>query len=157
MLKLLPHQERVLKENPNKALLVHEMRTGKSIIGAKWVDNSCRAGNTYIICLKGNKKEWLRYNTKATVLTKEELKKLAPTIENPTAIVVDEAHYFGSPLFLRKRSQLAEALYKLCKKYPDMHVLLLTATPIRQDAWSLHSLLCYMQRDNIKVSRIELS
>lgn len=144
MLKLLPHQERVLKENPKKALLVHEMRTGKSLIGAKWIDNPCRTGNTYIICLKGNKKEWQRYDTKATILTKEEFKKIAHTIENPTAIVVDEAHYFGSPLFLRKRSQLSEALYKLVKKYPDMDVLLLTATPIRQDAWSLHSLLCYI-------------
>lgn len=37
MFKLLPHQERVLQENPKKALLVHEMRTGKTIIGAKWM------------------------------------------------------------------------------------------------------------------------
>lgn len=142
MLKLLPHQKRVLQENPRKALLVHEMRTGKSIIGAKWIDNQCRSGNTYIICLKGNKKEWERYGTKAKVITKEEFKKM--DIKNPTAIVVDEAHYFGSPVFLRKRSQLSEKLYKLVKEYPDCDVLLLTATPIRQDAWSLHSLLCYI-------------
>lgn len=97
MFKLLPHQERVLQENPKKALLVHEMRTGKTIIGAKWIDNPCRTGNTYIICLKGNKKEWERYGTKAKVITKEEFKKM--DIKNPTAIVVDEAHYFGSPVF----------------------------------------------------------
>lgn len=142
MFKLLLHQERVLRENPRKALLVHEMRTGKSIIGAKWVDMPERNQNAYIICLKGNKKEWERYNTKAQVITKEEFKKL--DIKSPTAIVVDEAHYFGSPVFLRKRSQLSEKLYKLVKEYPNCDVLLLTATPIRQDAWSLHSLLCYI-------------
>jgi len=142
MLELFPHQKRILDENPKKALLVHEMRTGKSLIGAKWIDNQCRIGNTYIICLKANKKDWERYNTKAQVITKEEFKKL--DIKNPTAIVVDEAHYFGSPLFLRKRSQLSEKLYKLLKQYPNCDVLLLTATPIRQDAWSLHTLLCYI-------------
>ena len=67
----------------------------------------------------------------AKELAKEEFKRL--DIQNPTAIVVDEAHYFGSPLFLRKRSQLSEKLYKLLKQYPNCDVLLLTATPIRQN------------------------
>ena len=142
MLKLLPHQQRILNENPKKALLLHEMRTGKSIIGARWVDMPERNGNTYIICLKANKKDWQRYNTKAKVITKEEFKKL--DIQKPTAIVIDEAHFFASPVFLRKRSQLSEKMYKLLKDNPDCHVLLLTATPIRQDAWSLHTLLCYI-------------
>jgi len=142
MLKLFKHQQKFIDENPSKALLLWEMRCGKSLPASIWVDMPERNQNAYIICLKGNKKEWQRYNTKATVLTKEEFKKA--TIINPTAIVVDEAHYFGSPVFLRKRSQLSEKLYKLVKEYPECHVLLLTATPIRQDAWSLHSLLCYI-------------
>lgn len=140
----MPHQLRVIEENPTKAILNHEMRTGKSIIGARWVDHPCRAGNTYIITLKQNKKEWQGYGTHATVYTKEEFKKHAHAIKDPTAIVVDEAHKFGSPLFLKGRSQLATALYTLCRTYPDMHVLLLTATPVKNDAWSLHTLLCYI-------------
>lgn len=142
MLKLYSHQQRFIDKNPSKALLLWEMRVGKSLPATIWVDKPERNKNAYIICLKGNKKEWVRYGTKATVLTKEEFKKA--NITNPTAIVVDEAHYFGSPVFLRKRSQLSEKLYKLVKEYPDCHILLLTATPIRQDAWSLHTLLCYI-------------
>lgn len=103
---------------------------------------SCRIGNTYIICKKQNKQEWIRYGTKAMVLTKEEFKKAK--IIAPTAIVVDEAHNFGSPLFAKGRSQLAESLYKLLQANPDCDVLLLTATPVRNNAWSLHSLLCYI-------------
>jgi len=120
------------------------MRVGKTLPASIWVDMPCRAGNTYIITPKQNKKDWIGMKTKAKVLTKEEFKKLQPSIKNPTAIVVDEAHYFASPLFLKKRSQLSTALYNLVKDNPAMHVLLLTATPIRQDAWSLHTLLCYI-------------
>lgn len=146
-IKLWPHQSKIIKENPSRAILAHEMRTGKSLIGAYWIDNPAQAGNTYIITPKQNKKDWEKMNTGATVLSKEEFKKIRSTIVKPTAIVVDEAHYFASPLFMRKgkgRSQLANDLYTLIKENPDMHVLLLTATPIRQDAWSLHTLLCYI-------------
>lgn len=142
MLKLLPHQERIIKENPNKALLLWEMRSGKSLPASIWIDMPERNQNAYIICKKQDKKDWLGYKTKAQVITKEEFKKI--DIKNPTAIIIDEAHYFGSPVFLRRRSQLAEKMYKLLKDNPDCHVLLLTATPIRQDAWSLHTLLCYI-------------
>lgn len=142
--KLFPHQKKIIDENPPKAILAHEMRTGKSLIGAYWIDHPAQAGNTFIITPKQNKADWVAYKTNATVLTKEEFKKFRETIKNPTAIVVDEAHYFASPLFLKGRSQLATALYTLVQEYPDCHVLLLTATPIRQDAWSLHTLLCYI-------------
>lgn len=140
--QLRPHQQRVIDANPSKAILDHEMRTGKSLIAAHWIDHPCRAGNTYIITPKQNKKDWERMGTDATILTKEEFKKA--TIENPTAIVIDEFHYFGSALFVKGRSQLATALYTLVRRYPNCHILGLTATPIRQNAWSLHSLLCYI-------------
>lgn len=144
IMKLLPHQQRILDWNPPKAILNHEMRTGKSLIGAKWIDHPAQAGNTFIICLKKNKKAWQEMGTKAQILTKEEFKKISGTIEHPTAIVWDEAHYGASGLFVKGRSQLATAFYTLVKKYPDCHVLLLSGTPVRQDAWSLHTLLCYV-------------
>lgn len=143
-MKLLPHQQKFIDENPNKAILNWEMRTGKSLPAALWVNHHSRNHNAYIICLKKNKKMWQDMKTRATVLTKEEFKKQADKIVSPSAIVVDEAHYFGSALFIKGRSQLATKLYELIKKYPEMDVLLLTATPIRQDAWSLHTLLCYI-------------
>lgn len=140
--ELFPHQKEFLKRNPNKAILAWEMRVAKSLPACYWIDHPCRLGNTYIITPKQNKKDWINFGTKATVLSKEEFKKA--TIVNPTAIVIDEIHYFASPLFLRTRSQLSTKLYELVRQYPDMHVLGLTGTPIRQDAWSLHTLLCYI-------------
>lgn len=142
--KPYPHQEKFIKWNPKKAILAWEMRVGKSNAACNWIDNPCRTGNTYIITIKQNYKEWVLMETGATVMTKENFKKLAPTIKNPTAIVVDEASFFASGLFIKGRSQLSTALYTLVKTYPGMDVLLLTATPVRQSAWSLHTLMCYI-------------
>jgi len=141
-MELMPHQKEILDINPSKAILDWEMRVGKSLPASIWIDMPCRTGNTYIITPKQNKKDWEAFKTKAKVITKEEFKKTE--IVNPTAIVIDELHYFASPLFKKGRSQLSVSLYNLVKKYPDMHVLGLTATPIRNDAWSLHTLLCYI-------------
>lgn len=143
-MELYPHQAQFLDENPAKAILAWEMRTGKTLPATLWVEHPSRAGNTFVITPKQNKKDWIEFGTHATILTKEEFKKVRPSMVNPTAIVVDEAHYFASPLFLKGRSQLATALYTLVQEYPECHILLLTATPIRQDAWSLHTLLCYI-------------
>lgn len=143
-MKLYEHQQKFIDRNPDKAILAWEMRTGKSLPAAIWIDHSSRLGNTYIITPKQNIKDWKKMNTKATVVTKEQFKKIASTIKDPTGIVVDEAHYFASALFIKGRSQMATALYQVIKKYPECHILLLTATPIRQNAWSLHSLLCYI-------------
>lgn len=140
----LPHQQRFVDANPDKAILNWEMRVGKSLPAAIWIDHPSRGNNTYIVTKKSNKRSWQEFNTRATVLTKEEFKKA--DIQNPTAIVFDEAHHASAPLFIKskKRSALAVKFYQLCKKYPDMHVLLLTATPLRQDAWSFHTLLCFI-------------
>lgn len=141
-MKPLPHQQRIIDANPRKALLDWEMRVGKSLPASVWIDHPSRIGNTYIITKKSNKKSWQAFNTKATVLTKEEFKK--HKIVNPTAIVVDECHHFASALFTKGRSQLATSLYTLLRKHPECDVLLLTATPIRNSPWSLHTLLCYL-------------
>lgn len=146
-IKPLPHQQRLLDQNPKKAILNWEMRVGKTLPASIWVDNPCRSANAYIITPKGNIKDWQNMGTEAHVMTKEEFKKIAGSIVKPTAIVVDEGHYFASPLFIRRgkgRSELATSLYKLVRDNPDMDILILTATPIRQDAWSLHTLLCYI-------------
>lgn len=82
--------------------------------------------------------------TKAIVLTKEEFKKVAHTIKNPTAIVVDEVHHFASALFVKGRSQLAGALYNLLKDSPNCHFMGLSGTMVRNSPWSFHTLLCYI-------------
>ena len=141
---LYPHQQKFIDWNPKKAILNWEMRTGKTIPASLWIDMPCRAGNTFIITPKQNIKDWQGMGTKATIMTKEQFKKSWSSITGPTALIVDEAHYFASKLFVKGRSAIAEALYNFCKENPDMDILLLTATPIRQDPWSLHTLLCYI-------------
>ena len=142
MLNPLPHQQRIIDLNPKKYILNWEMRVGKSLPAAIWIDLPSQGDNTYIITKKSNKKEWQGYKTRATVLTKEEFKKTE--IINPTAIVVDECHHFGSALFVKGRSDLATKFYKLVKQYPQCHMMLLTATPVRNSPWSFHTLLCYI-------------
>lgn len=144
-MELRPHQARILKENPDKALLVHEMRTGKSIIAKEWSNHPSRNARPLIICMKANKKEWQELCPHASVVTKEEFKKLRFIKRQPSCVVVDEAHFFAAPLFVaKKRSQLATALYTLVKNNPGMPILLLTATPLTNDPASLHTLMCYL-------------
>lgn len=143
-MNLLPHQERIVKQSPPKAILNWETRSGKSLPAARWVDLPEQAGNTFILCKKSNKRSWEAMGSRATVYTKEEFKKRVDTIVNPTAIVVDELHNYGSALFVKPRSQLATALYSLLKRYPDCHFLGLTGSPVRNSPWSFHTLLCYI-------------
>ncbi len=138
----LPHQQRVIDLNPSKKLLDWEPRTGKTLPACMWIDLPEQAGNTYIICKKSNKKDWQDMGTKATVLTKEEFKK--SKIVSPTAIVVDEVHNFGAPLFVKGRSDLATKLYNLLKDNPQCHFMGLSGTMVRNSPWSFHTLLCYI-------------
>lgn len=143
-MKPLPHQQRIIDLNPQKSLLDWEPRSGKTLPAAIWIDLPEQAGNTYIICKKNNKKDWLSMKTKATVFTKEEFKKYAHTIKDPTAIVVDEVHNFGAALFVKGRSELTTTLYNLLKTYPNCHFMGLSGTMVRNSPWSFHTLLCYI-------------
>lgn len=142
---LLPHQVKFAKDYSGPRLLVHEGGTGKTICAAVWLRDG-RDDFALVICPKRVVKKWedtlKKWDTKAVVLSKEQFKKLSP--KNWSAIVVDEADEFASPLFTKARSGLSEALYNQVKAYPDIPVLLLTATPIRSTPWNLHSLLCFM-------------
>ena len=137
----MPHQKRFVDENPPKALLNWETRAGKSLAVVGWLEQ--RTGSKVIVCPKQTKKDWEAFETGAVILSKEEFKKVAHTL-SPDCIAVSEAHYFAAPLFTKDRSQMAVALYDLVKRNPNMDVLLETATPVRNNAWSLHSLLCYL-------------
>jgi len=141
-MKPLPHQQRIVDLNPSKILLDWEPRVGKTLPASIWIDKLEQVGNTYIVCKKSNKKEWLSMRTRATVLTKEEFKKTK--IINPTAIVIDEIHRFGAALFVKGRSDLALTLYNLLREYPNCHVMGLSGSMVRNSPWSFHTILCYI-------------
>ncbi len=140
-MELMPHQKRFVDKNPNKAILWWETRSGKSLAVVGWLAK--RSGPKVIVCPKQTKKDWEAFNTGAVILSKEEFKKVAHALY-PSAIAVSEAHYFAAPLFNKNRSQMATALYKLIKNNPNVDVLLESATVVRNDAWSVHTLLCYV-------------
>lgn len=118
---------------------------GKSLAGEEWIKDPIRGGNTYVLCLKKNKKEWKERCSDSVVLTKEEFRKDSSIIQNPTALLIDEQHHYHSPLFVaKKRSLLATALYTIVKNNPSMHLMGLTGTPLTNDPASIHTLLVYL-------------
>ncbi len=143
-MQLKPHQEKFAHNYNGKNLIVHEGGTGKTICACVWLRDG-RDNDALVICPKRVVKKWeetlTSWGTKATVLSKEQFKKTP--LRQYSAIVVDEADEFASPLFVAKlRSQLSTSLYNLIRLY-KAPILLLTATPIRSTPWNLHTLLCF--------------
>ncbi len=144
-MNLLQHQVKYAKGYKDKGFLVHEFGTGKTVCACVWLRDN-RDKDALVVCPKRVVEKWKKalkdWETKATVVSKEQFKKLP--IKEWSAKVIDEADEFASPLFTKNRSQLATAMYELTKKYPEMPTLLLTATPIRSNPYNLHTLLTYL-------------
>ncbi len=69
--------------------------------------------------------------------------KLGSAIENYALVVVDEAHNLRNP-----STQRADALRRLLAGLPPKKLVLLTATPVNNSLWDLHSLLGYFLRND---------
>lgn len=69
--------------------------------------------------------------------------KLGPDIEGYALVVVDEAHNLRNP-----STQRADALRRLLAGLPPRKLVLLTATPVNNSLWDLHSLLGYFLRND---------
>ena len=143
-MQLRKHQQRFLDQNPDKALLCWDCRTGKTLPASIWGKN--RGTRGVIVCPKQGVEDWKRHSPEAMVLSKEQFKKCWQSIETPTSLIIDECHTTASGLFTRLRSQLSSAVYNFIRKYPDLPILLLSATPITNNPASLHTLLCYLGR-----------
>ena len=148
-MELYPHQKKFLADNPDKALLAFETGTGKTLCALEWI--KLRSGKVHLIIVPKNIKEkWITDlenlptspQILAKVITKEEFKKT--DTDEFTSVIVDEADFFSSPLFTKGRSQMAEKLYNMISKQNIQHVLLLTATPYRNQPHSIHTLLSYI-------------
>ena len=125
-------------------MLCAEAGTGKSYTAGEWAKQQQRGLRPVVFCPKQIVSDWQKRTPQASVFTPQTiLKESLPVL--PTAIIVDEADAFASPLFLpTKRSKCAEKLYNYIRQNPQAHVLLLTATPVRSTPWNLHTLLVYM-------------
>lgn len=148
MNQLYNHQKKFEKNYEGKHLLVHEAGTGKTICACLWLKDG-KDQNALIICPKRIVKKWEKelekWGTKGTVMSKENFKKNFHEVmaKSWSSRVIDEADNFASPLFSKKRSQLATCMFEFTK-HRQMPTLLLTATPIRSVPANLHTLLCYL-------------
>ena len=141
---LYPFQEKFLSDNPNKALLAYETGCGKTLTAILWMKK--RPVKHLIIVPKNIKGKWqrdmlLHPDINCEVITKEDFKKYDS--KDIPSLVVDEADFFGSALFIKGRSKLAEKLYNVIK-VNNPFTLLLTATPYRNAPHTIHTLLCYI-------------
>lgn len=138
---LYPWQEKALTTPNDHAIWCAETGTGKSHAAKLWLQQQKRSYNAVVICPKQIRADWKKDAPYATVYSFEDFKKQTLP-DNPSAIVVDEADAMASPLFVAKqRSQRTERLYNYVMRYPEAHILLLTATPVRSTPWNMHTLL----------------
>jgi superfamily II DNA or RNA helicase len=138
---LYPWQEKALTPPNDHTIWCAEAGTGKSFAAGLWLQQGNRAHNAVIICPKQIRADWKKRAPYATVYSFEDFVKAIPP-DNPTAVVVDEADAMASPLFVAKsRSQRTGKLYDYLYNYEDVHILLLTATPVRSTPWNMHTLL----------------
>lgn len=141
---LYPHQTKYVKGYKDKELVVHETGTGKTVCASVWLKDG-RDSDALVVAPKRVLKKWSieleKWHTKATIVSFEPFKKLP--VKQWSALVIDEADEFASPLFTKQRSARSECLYELVKAYPDVPILLLSATPIRSSPANLHSLLVF--------------
>jgi superfamily II DNA or RNA helicase len=136
MKPLYKHQEKFLLDNPDKAMLVWGMGSGKTRSACEW---SKLRGPTLIVVPKGLQENWRRECVMwglrdYTILSKENFKKSCKDY-NFRNLIVDEADHFFAPLF---KSQLSKSLkWYIREKKPNL--LLLTASPHRSSAWNIYS------------------
>lgn len=153
---LYEHQRKILEENKKKIGLFLGTGSGKTRIALLLAK-----GETLIICPKTQKedKNWEREaeklfltNARITVISKEQFKKLAPTLPRFNTVIIDEAHTaLGVTPNIRyvkkqprpKASQLFDALEEYLRTYPPDRLYLVTATIIRSPmtVWAATRLL----------------
>lgn len=143
--KLYPHQQKFVNENPDKALLVWEMQTGKTLAACEWIKKR-PTKKILVACPKSIIGKWKRELKEAgaiaDVCSRDDVKKI--DLNKYDGICLDEAQDFMSPAFTKQRSQRTTVLYNYVKTHPDAPVLLLSATPIRSTAWNCHTAACYL-------------
>jgi len=150
MIKLYSHQQRFIDSNPQRALLLWETGTGKTIAAGMWRNHDTRKNMKAVIaCPKAIIGKWQRdleeMKVKNTdVISRDDVKKMDLNVYD--ILILDEAQDYASPLFDKSRSQRASVIYNYVKCNTSAHVLLLSATPVRSTPWNAHTLSCYLGR-----------
>lgn len=141
MKTLYAHQQRFIAKNPDRALLVWETGTGKTVAACEWIKKR-KGRRTLILCPKSIVEKWERdleeWGAKADVVSMSQMGKIPWELYN--SLVLDEGQNFASPLFGGGRSLRTTAVYEYLRVHKNVHVLVLTATPVRSTPWNIHTL-----------------
>ena len=130
-MNLYNHQKDFLAKGKDIATLAFDTGCGKTLTAVHWLDTT----PALVITPKQLKTDWLLQGTHATVLTKEEFKKVHKTLPEHKQIIVDETHVG----FLSK-SQCHHSLMWYMTRHNVPRRLFLTATPLTSTPWSLYYL-----------------
>ena len=140
-LKLYPHQEKILRELPNKHLLSWSCGTGKTATAIKWADKKCEI--TLVICPKSLVDNWYREiekwsdgRCKFIIISKDQFRlRWTLILETIDGLILDEAHNFSG-----YKSQLYKGVLSFISKLGIQNILLLTATPYRSTPFNIFCL-----------------
>lgn len=139
MLKLYPHQLKIINETPAKHLLAWGTGTGKTATAIKWNDKLGVVA--LVVCPKSLVDNWHREINKWSdnpnnfhVLSKEQFKS-KPIPVNVGSLIIDEAHHFSG-----HKSQLYKSAILFIKTANVANILLLTATPYRSTPFNIFAL-----------------
>lgn len=142
----MPHQDRLLRRNPDRCALLWDTGSGKTRAAVEWAALDGRPA--IVICPKPLKANWAREISKwadpadFTVVSKEEFRRDARTLPAFAQVVVDECHVgFNTPMF---GSQSSKALKWYLSSRAVPRVLLLTATPYSSSPWNVFNMLTYL-------------
>lgn len=143
---LLKHQKSFLDKNLNKSALIHSCGLGKSRTACEWSGTD----SVLVICPKALQTNWLREMKKwriknlhlVRIMSKENFKKSADTLENYNQVIVDEIHTgFLTPNF---KSQMSKSLKNYLKKHDVKRFLACTATCYSSSPWNIFVLAHYL-------------
>lgn len=141
MIKLYPHQQKIVDSNRTKLLLCHSTGTGKTITSIA-LCNKYLSEDDYalVVVPKALKEKWQRdmhtFSTHLyTIMTKEEFKKHAKDLPPYRAVVIDEGHYFAGI-----KSQMSKLMYWYLNKHDIPYRFIATATPYLSTPLNIYTL-----------------
>lgn len=133
---LYQHQIKFLQANPDVAMLVHGLGSGKTRTYCEWAKKRLPLEPLFVVPkgLKENqRRECEKWGlTKYKIISKEEFKRDCKSLTNQV-LIIDEADHFFSPMF---KSQLSKALrWYIDNKHPNL--LMGSGTPYRSSSWNI--------------------
>ena len=143
MLPLFPHQIKYIETAPDRYGLWHDVGTMKTRTCIELAKKRLLLNQPILIIttksLVNNWKReietWEATHLNTTIISKEQFKKLQPTLPKYDMIIIDEAHTFAG-----MTSGFYKNMIKFLKKTNPRYVYLATATPIMASVWSVWAL-----------------